>query len=77
MAELAHTVPDVLNLGVGDPNFVTPPHVIEGAAQAARDGFTKYTPSDGFPALRELIAEKVRARNGLHASVDQVIVTTG
>jgi aspartate/methionine/tyrosine aminotransferase len=77
MAELARTVPDVLNLGVGDPNFVTPPHVIEAAAQAAREGFTKYTASDGFATLRELIAVKVRARNGLAAPVEQVVVTTG
>jgi aspartate/methionine/tyrosine aminotransferase len=77
MAELARAVPDVLNLGVGDPNFVTPPHIIEAAAQGARDGFTKYTPSDGFATLRELIAEKVRARNSVDVSASQVVVTTG
>jgi aspartate aminotransferase len=77
MATLARAVPDVLNLGVGDPNFGTPAHVIEAAAQAGRDGFTKYTPSDGFATLRELIAEKARARNGLDASTEQVVVTTG
>jgi aspartate/methionine/tyrosine aminotransferase len=77
MAELARAVPDVLNLGVGDPNFVTRPHIIEAAAQGARDGFTKYTPSDGFASLRELIADKVRARNGLDAAASQVVVTTG
>jgi aspartate/methionine/tyrosine aminotransferase len=77
MADLARSVPDVLNLGVGDPNFVTPPHIIESAAQAARDGFTKYTPSDGYVSLRELLAAKVRERNGLDASVEQVVVTSG
>ena len=77
MAALARRIPDVLNLGVGDPNFVTPAHIIDAAAQAAREGFTKYTPSDGFASLLELIAEKVRARNGLDASAEQVVVTTG
>jgi aspartate/methionine/tyrosine aminotransferase len=77
MANLARRIPDVLNLGVGDPNFVTPGHIIDAAAQAAREGFTKYTPSDGFATLRELIADKVRARNGLEASAERVIVTTG
>ncbi len=77
MADLARFVPDVLNLGVGDPNFVTPPHIIEAAAQAARDGFTKYTPSDGYVTLRELLSAKVRERNGFDASVDQVVVTSG
>jgi aspartate/methionine/tyrosine aminotransferase len=77
MAELARAVPDALNLGVGDPNFDTPDHILEAAARAAREGFTKYTPSGGFVSLRELIAEKVRRVNGLECSVDQVVVTTG
>jgi aspartate/methionine/tyrosine aminotransferase len=74
---LAARIPDVLNLGIGDPNFGTPAHVIDAAARAAHNGWTKYTPSGGLPSLRELIAEKVRARNGLACAVDQVIVTTG
>ena len=45
MADLARLVPDVLNLGIGDPSFNTPPHIIEAVTQAASDGFTKYTPS--------------------------------
>ena len=77
MADLARFVPDVLNLGVGDPNFVTPAHIIDSAAQAARDGFTKYTPSDGYVTLRELLAAKVRERNGLDVGIDQVVVTSG
>jgi len=77
MADLARFVPDVLNLGVGDPNFVTPSHIIEAAERAARDGFTKYTPSDGFSSLRELLATKVYERNGLDVPVEQVVVTTG
>jgi aspartate/methionine/tyrosine aminotransferase len=77
MAALARQVPDVLNLGVGDPDFATPAHIADAAARAAREGFTRYTPSDGFATLRELIAEKVRERNGLDADVDQVVVTCG
>ena len=77
MADLARFVPDVVNLGVGDPNFVTPAHIIDSAAQAARDGFTKYTPSDGYVTLRELLAAKVRERNGLDVGIDQVVVTSG
>jgi aspartate aminotransferase len=77
MAALATGVPDVLNLGVGDPNFDTPAHIIEEAARAARLGFTKYTPSGGFQSLRELIQAKVQSRNGLDASLEQIVVTTG
>jgi aspartate aminotransferase len=77
MQALASGYPDALNLGIGDPNFPTPPHIIEGAAQAAREGFTKYTASGGLPSLRELIAAKVNARNGLDCGIDNVVVTTG
>ena len=77
MQALATRYPGALNLGVGDPNFATPAHIIDAAGQAARDGFTKYTASGGLASLRELIVEKVRARNGLDCSLEQVIVTTG
>jgi aspartate/methionine/tyrosine aminotransferase len=77
MAALAARVPGALSLAQGDPSFGTPEHILEAAARAARDGFTKYTPSGGFPFLRELIAEKVEARNGLAATADHVVVTTG
>jgi aspartate/methionine/tyrosine aminotransferase len=77
MQALAARVPDALNLGIGDPNFATPAHVIDAAAQAAREGFTKYTPSGGLVSLRELVVEKVRTRNGLACELDDVVVTTG
>ena len=77
MADLARRYPDALRIEAGDPNFATPAHIVEAAAQAARDGFTKYTPSGGFASLRELAADKVRARNGIPCSADQVVVTTG
>jgi aspartate/methionine/tyrosine aminotransferase len=77
MQALAARYPDALNLGIGDPNFATPAHIIDAAAQAARDGFTKYTASGGLASLRELIVEKVRARNRLECAFEQVIVTTG
>jgi aspartate aminotransferase len=77
MGDAARRVPDAIRLYVGDPDFGTPEHIIEATARAARDGFTRYTPSAGLPSLRELLVEKVRARNGIECSADQVIVTTG
>jgi aspartate/methionine/tyrosine aminotransferase len=74
---LAARYSNVLNLGMGDPNFGTPPHVIDAAARAAREGWTKYTPSGGLPGLRELILEKVRRRNGIDCELAQIVVTTG
>ena len=77
MADLAREVPDVIRLEVGDPDFITPAHIIEAAAKAALEGYTGYPPSAGYPRLRELIAEKVTRRNHLPTTADQVVVTTG
>ena len=77
MQALAARYPDTLNLGIGDPNFDTPAHIIEAAARAAFDGFTKYTASGGLETLRELVALKVRTRNGLACDLENVVVTTG
>ena len=77
MADLARDVPNVTRLEVGDPDFVTPDHIIEAAAAAARAGYTHYPPSAGYPPLRELIAAKVTDRNGFSTTPDQVVVTTG
>jgi aspartate/methionine/tyrosine aminotransferase len=77
MADLARQVPNVTRLEVGDPDFVTPEHIIDAAASAARAGYTGYPPSAGYPHLRELIAEKVTKRNKLPTTPDQVVVTTG
>jgi aspartate aminotransferase len=77
MGDAARRVPDALKLYVGDPDFDTPEHIIEAAARAGRDGFTRYTPSGGLQTLRELLVEKVRVRNGIDCAAEQVIVTTG
>jgi aspartate aminotransferase len=77
LMELAWAVEDAIHLEVGDPSFPTPPHIVEAAAQAARDGWTRYVPSAGIPALREAIADKLRKQNGLEVEPDQVTVTAG
>lgn len=77
MAEIARQIPQVIRLEVGDPDFVTPTHIIEAAAKAALAGYTGYPPSAGYPSLRELIAEKVTRRNHLDTNRDEVVVTTG
>lgn len=74
---LAAAYPDAIRLEIGDPTFVTATHVIDAAAAAAREGYTKYTPSAGLPRLRELLVEKLRDRNGIRCDVPEVIVTTG
>jgi aspartate aminotransferase len=68
---------DVVNLGVGEPDFDTPAHVKEAAIQAIREGFTKYTPAAGIPALRDAVAEKFRRDSGLAYEREQVVVSCG
>lgn len=68
---------DVLNFGVGEPDFDTPEHVKEAAIKAIRDGFTKYTPVGGIDELKEAITKKLYADNGLEYSKDEVIVSCG
>ena len=75
--ELAGAIDGAIHLETGEPNFNTPRHICEAAAQAAFDGFTKYTPNAGIAPLREALAAKVRERNGIDATADQVVVTSG
>src|SRR5690606_12306681 len=57
--------------------FITPQHICDAANAAMEQGFTKYTPVAGFPALREAICTKLKRDNGLDYTPDQVIVSTG
>lgn len=75
--DLANTIPDAIHLEMGEPNFPTPPHVIEAAAAAAHAGRTKYTPNAGIPELRAAVAHKVSHRNGLRADAEQIVITPG
>jgi aspartate aminotransferase len=68
---------DVVNFGVGEPDFQTPPAATEGALAAIREGFTKYTPTAGILPLREAISEKLRCDNGLEYEPGQIVVSTG
>lgn len=75
--ELALSLEDVVRLEIGDPDFTTPAHIVDAAARAAHAGFTHYSPGVGLASLRELLADKVRSRNGFGCTPDEVAVTTG
>ncbi len=77
MMDAAASLEGVLHLEIGEPDFPTPPHIVEAVARAQRDGLVKYTLSRGTPELRELLAEKVREKNGLEAGREQIVVTAG
>ena len=68
---------DICGFGAGEPDFDTPDHIKEAAIAALQAGFTKYTPSSGLPELRQAIAEKFAADNGLEYRPTQVIVSCG
>lgn len=75
--ELAAKGNDVISLSLGEPDFVTPKHIIEAAKQALDEGFTFYTPVAGMPELREAICHKLQRDNGLLYKPENIIVSTG
>jgi len=69
---------DVIHLELGEPDFQTPPHIIETAKRALDDGYTHYTSSYGTFELRCAIAEKLKRENGIDADPEtEIIVTAG
>jgi aminotransferase len=75
---LTRHMPDVINLGIGEPDFSPPRHVLEAAIVAIRGGETHYTPSNGIESLRMAIVEKYSKKYGLtYDPADEVLVTVG
>ncbi|WP_435178664.1 pyridoxal phosphate-dependent aminotransferase [Halorussus sp. AFM4] len=68
---------DIVRLEVGEPDFGTPEHVIDAAAEAAREGATQYTENAGIPPLREAIAETMGRESGVAVGPEQVTVKSG
>lgn len=67
----------VIHLQIGEPDFDTPPHIVEAAAKALRDGQTHYCPAPGIPALREACAAHLSAHRGLACDPGRILVTPG
>ena len=67
---------NVVNLGGGDPDFDTPRHIVDAGVEAIRGGQTHYVASQGIPAFRKAIAEKLSRENGLSYDPDREIVAT-
>lgn len=69
---------DVIGFGAGEPDFPTPAHIVDAAAEACRDPRNhRYTPAAGLPELRAAIAEKTRRDSGYEVTAAQVLVTNG
>jgi len=67
----------VINLGIGQPDFLTPPHIVEAAVKALRDGQHGYTPANGIPQLREAVAADLHRRHGVTVDPGCVLIVPG
>jgi len=68
---------DIVNLGIGQPDFSTPPHIVEAAVKALRDGHHGYTPATGILAVREAVAADLAKRYRVTVSPDAVLIVPG
>lgn len=68
---------NIIDLSLGEPDFITPKYICDAATKAMDEGYTKYTPVLGYLELREAICNKLKRDNGLDYTADQVIVSTG
>lgn len=74
---LASAGRDVINLGIGQPDFPTPPHIVEAAIKALRDGHHGYTPANGLLACREAVVRRTLQTTGVEMSPDNVMIMPG
>src|SRR3954452_17233634 len=75
--ELMRSGRDVINLGIGQPDFPTPPYIVEAAIQALRDGHHGYTPATGILPLREAVAADLHRRFNVEVPPDSVVIVPG
>jgi len=68
---------DIISLGIGQPDFRTPDHIVEAAVKALRDGEHGYTAANGIPVLREAVAADLHKRFAVNVSPDEVMIEPG
>ena len=76
-AELTASGRDVINLGIGQPDFPTPDHIVEAAIKALRDGHHGYTPSGGIAPLKDAVAADIDRRYGFDTNPGNVQILPG
>ena len=75
--QLASQGRDIINLGIGQPDFPTPPHIVEAAIKALRDGQHGYTPATGIAPLREAVSADLHRRLGVEVDPGLVLIVPG
>jgi aspartate/methionine/tyrosine aminotransferase len=68
---------DIINLGIGQPDFKTPDHIVEAAIKALRDGHHGYTPANGIMATRQAVARRTLTTTGIEISPESVMIMPG
>jgi len=74
---LAATGRDIINLGIGQPDFKTPEHIVEAGCKALRDGHHGYTPAAGIPDLRAAVSADLHRRHGVAVDPGRVLIVPG
>ena len=74
---LAQEGRDIINLGIGQPDFRTPEHIVEAAIKALRDGHHGYTPATGILPLREAVAADLHTRHAVEFNPENILVVPG
>ncbi|MBZ9605189.1 pyridoxal phosphate-dependent aminotransferase [Phyllobacterium chamaecytisi] len=68
---------DIINLGIGQPDFKTPGHIVEAAIKALKDGHHGYTPANGLLAAREAVARRTLTTTGVEVSPENIMIVPG
>ena len=68
---------EIINLGIGQPDFQTPEHIVEAAIKALRDGHHGYTPASGIPPLRQAISDDLHRRHAVKIEPDRILAVPG
>ena len=76
-ASLAESGKDIINLGIGQPDFRTPDFIVESAIKALRDGHHGYTTAKGIPQLREAVANDFKIQNSHELNSEQILIVPG
>ncbi len=76
-AELSAEGRDIINLGIGQPDFPTPEHIVEAAIKALKDGHHGYTPATGILPLREAVVRRTLQTTGVEISPERVVIVPG
>ncbi len=75
--QLANEGMDVINLGIGQPDFSTPEHIVEAAIKALKDGHHGYTPANGTLACREAVSRRTLSMTGVEVSPENIMIMPG